>query len=281
MMWSPDRRRSTQSSMSPPDLDMATGEVPGSDPLDGSDVGEALVELMADRHERLADPTNLFGDHLIAPETAEGAEWIARARQGAWWTVGGLVPNELPQIVRVRAPHPDIGDWWSAYREVYEIVAAVGRRHTSTPDRAWFGVWDGHGFPNAARLIARQGPLGDNSRHALDDAQERLRAEDERRNEAIARALSAVPRFQLPGRAYYLLTGPVAAVSELRYPGLSGDWRNPDLFWPDDRRWFVATDVDFWSLYIGGDHDFAAELAGNVATRTEIVTLDRQLGIET
>jgi hypothetical protein len=32
--------------------------------------------------------------------------------------------------------------------------------------------------------------------------------------------------------------------------------------------------VDFWSLYIGGDHDFITALARNVPTLTEIVTLD-------
>jgi hypothetical protein len=55
---------------------------------------------------------------------------------------------------------------------------------------------------------------------------------------------------------------------------------SPDLFWPDDRRWFIATDVDFWSLYIGGDHDFITEVARSVPTRSEIVALDHQLEIE-
>ena len=67
--------------------------------------------------------------------------------------------------------------------------------------------------------------------------------------------------FDLPIRTYYLLGGPVTAATHLRDPGEGIDWRNPDLFWPDDRRWFVATDVDFWSLYIGGHNDFIAELA--------------------
>jgi hypothetical protein len=49
------------------------------------------------------------------------------------------------------------------------------------------------------------------------------------------------------GATCYLVTGAVSAVTDLRQPD-SSDWRNPDLFWPDDRRWFVATDVDFWSL---------------------------------
>jgi hypothetical protein len=75
------------------------------------------------------------------------------------------------------------------------------------------------------------------------------------------------------------MEGPVTAVTQLTYPGLNG-WRNPDLFWPDDRRWFVATDVDFWSLYIGGDHDFITDLARHVPTRVEPSALDRRFEIE-
>ena len=113
-------------------------------------------------------------------------------------------------------------------------------------------------------------------------AEERSRRRDEaaRRNAEIRATLVQIPRFDLPNRTYYLLEGPVAAVTQLRNPASSSDWLNADLVWPDDRQWFVATDVDFWSLYIGGDHDFIAEVASAVTTRTEIVALDRQLVIE-
>ncbi|WP_395155478.1 hypothetical protein [Ilumatobacter sp.] len=53
----------------------------------------------------------------------------------------------------------------------------------------------------------------------------------------------------MPNRDDYLLTAKVSAMMALRYPD-DDDWHNPDLFWPDDRRWFVATDVDFWSLCV-------------------------------
>ena len=91
--------------------------------------------------------------------------------------------------------------------------------------------------------------------------------------------LATVPRFALPDRTYYLMEGPVAAVVGMRDP-VTGHWRNPDLFWPDDRRWFVATDVDFWSLDIRGSNDFIADLARSVATPTETVTLATPLEAE-
>ena len=223
----------------------------------------------------------IFGDHLSAADSAAPAEWIEGACRGAWGTVGALVPNHFPAIVRVWAPDPIPDDWWTSYCDLHEIVASVGERHTTSPAHAWFAVWEGHGFDRATTHYAWfEPPRDDATRHARDEERARLRDDDERRNSEIRAALGRIPRFALPNRAYYLVEGPVTAATQLRYPDAPNDWRNPDLFWPDDRRWFVATDVDFWSLYVAGDEDFVDELAGAVPTRTERVTLEYPLEAE-
>ncbi len=220
-----------------------------------------------------------FGDHVRPAATIAPAEWIGRSCLGTPGTVGALVPTGYESVLRVFAPAPCPEDWWPLYRDLFSVVASIGERHTSSPDRAWFAIWEGHGFDKATTHIAHRGPLDDETRRALERERARLREEDRRRNAAIRAALDQFPRFARTDRTYYLMEGPVAAVTQLSYPGFDG-WRNPDLFWPDDRRWFVATDVDFWSLYIGGDHGFITELARNVPTRTEPVDLDRHLEIE-
>ncbi len=223
----------------------------------------------------------IFGDHFSVPETVAPADWIESACRGVWWTVGALVPNQYSMVLRVAAPDPMPGDWWSAYRALFEIVASAGALHTSTPDRAWFAVWEGHGFESATTHIAwGDPPFDDDTRRRREEERLRLREEDRRRNTATRLALSRLPRFHLPNRTYYLFGGPVSAVAEVCYPDSPTEWRNPDLFWPDDRRWFVATDVDFWSLYVGGDDDLIADLIRSVPTSTELVALDRQLEIE-
>lgn len=223
----------------------------------------------------------IFGDELIAAESVAPAEWIGPACSGANGTVGALVPNKYPLLLRVSAPDPQPEGWWSEYRRLYEVVASVGARHTSTPDRALFAVWEGHGFDTVNTRIAWRDPAPDEAtRHARDEHRAQLRSDDERQNATIRAALNQVPRFVLPDRTYYLLEGSVSAVTQLCYPDSSGDWRNPDLYWPDDRRWFVATDVDFWSLYIGGDSDFIAELTSHLPTRSNMVTSADRLPIE-
>lgn len=184
-----------------------------------------------------------FGTHTKPAEPADAGGWIASALTGSWGTVGALIPDQYSAVLRVSAPESDVVDWWDAYRNLFAAVTTIGEQYTSTPEQTLFAVWEGHGYDETTESLRR------------------------------------TPRLELPNRSYYLLSGHVTAATKITYPGWDG-WRNPDLFWPQDRRWFVATDVDFWSLYIAADQDFIAELAGTVQTESEPVHLDQQLSIE-
>ncbi|WP_420751522.1 hypothetical protein, partial [Rhodococcus sp. O3] len=62
------------------------------------------------------------------------------------------------------------------------------------------------------------------------------------------------PRVSIPGRENYLVHGTVRdAVRAL------DSWR-PNLSWPRDRAWFVATDIDLMSTYIGSSVECAGAL---------------------
>lgn len=213
----------------------------------------------------------LFGNHIEPADAVAPSHWIEQRCHGDEGTAGALVPNHYDSVLRVHPPAPAGGDWWTSYRELHEVVTSTGARHTSTPERAFFAVWEGHGFDTGSSHVAwLDPPTDDVERRSRDAERARVRLEGQRRNAAIRAALAQIPTFERPQRTYYLLKGPVVAVADLRYPDC-GDWRNPDLFWPEDRRWFVATDVDFWSLYIGGANDFIAELAQSVPTQPAVV----------
>jgi hypothetical protein len=56
------------------------------------------------------------------------------------------------------------------------------------------------------------------------------------------------PTFELPKREYHLLTGPIDAITEnVLDPG----GQSANIWWPDDRAWFVATEIDLRTTYIG------------------------------
>jgi hypothetical protein len=97
--------------------------------------------------------------------------------------------------------------------ELIESLAGILGRHTTTPGQCGFAVWNGFG---ATR----------------DDVR-------------------SAPTFRVPAREYYLLAGPVGAVRE---SVLDSPWKqSPNLWWPGDHAWCVATEIDLNTTYIGCD----------------------------
>lgn len=72
---------------------------------------------------------------------------------------------------------------------------------------------------------------------------------------------SAVP-LELPQREYAAFRGPLRAAATLGEQ-VSDDWfvpQSPNLLWPSDRTWFVATEIDLDSTLIGGPAELVEEL---------------------
>jgi hypothetical protein len=94
-------------------------------------------------------------------------------------------------------------------------MAEVLARHTSTPERCWFCLWEGYGTAWTT--------LNDLARVA--------------------------PRVWLEHRACLLFRGPVSAATTFREP----PWfQSPTLWWPEDRAWCVASELDIYSTYVAG-----------------------------
>ncbi len=92
------------------------------------------------------------------------------------------------------------------------------RGYTDTPDRCWFGVWEGNGYINPR--------------------------------------LYRPARVKAPHRDHLLFRGPLESVMKF----LEGDpgfrhYVSPSIWWPDDRAWCVATDVDLPHSYVGGSEE--------------------------
>ena len=108
----------------------------------------------------------------------------------------------------------------SLSEEIALALAGVLAQGTTRPDRCWFAVWEGWG--------------------------------------GLRDDLTFGPVFHLPARGYHLLTGPLSAVAEsaLDVPGPHHQpyYQSASLWWPDDRSWLVATEIDLESTYIGCTH---------------------------
>jgi hypothetical protein len=141
-------------------------------------------------------------------------------------------------------------------------LGALLAKHTGTPQRCWFGVWEGWGGwrdPGSAEIVL--------VRTGTSYAE---RVEIERRRRERARAdwapwqsiMSRAPTFEMPSRTMHLVRCPLADIGSFY-----GDYANaPNIWWPEDRAWCVGSDVDLMSTYLGG-----------TAAMVEAVTRERDL----
>jgi hypothetical protein len=111
-------------------------------------------------------------------------------------------------------------------------------QHTSTPNQCWFCLWEGYGYLHPSGTS----PLW----HAGSHPRRRIGLPWWRRVSIRRPATrkSGGPRVQLPNRAYILFTGSVAE---------GAGWEDgPNLWWPEDRAWCVATEIDLDETFVGG-----------------------------
>lgn len=163
-----------------------------------------------------------------------------------WPHISGVWEHSEPASPGLWDEEPEVGTLPLSYAaRLSELLVSF----TSTPDRIWFCVWEGWGglkiHPNGRTTLTWGRPR------------------QERRAQRIK---PPAPTVQLPSRAYYLLSGPLDGITESMEEPPS--WQSANLWWPDDRAWCVATEIDFAWSYIGGsetcvqavieDHQFEA-----------------------
>jgi hypothetical protein len=74
---------------------------------------------------------------------------------------------------------------------------------------------------------------------------------------ALPDVVRAAPRFEVPARAYFLFEGPAAAIAA---DVMAPFRQTANIWWPDDRSWCVATEIDLMSTYIGCSRGCADDL---------------------
>ena len=135
-----------------------------------------------------------------------------------------------------RQPQPGLFDSWpkigSLPLDLARVLIGLLAGHTSTPERCWFAAWEGWGDPVFATSAGSRDPPDPPPGTVIERPRQR-------------------PTFNLPGRGYYLAKGPLAAALDTVY-GVVWSYQSASIWWPDDRAWCVATEVDFDWTYVGG-----------------------------
>jgi hypothetical protein len=148
-----------------------------------------------------------------------------------WEGISGVPLYVNPPAGAAWDIEPEVG---SLPRDLIERLVELVRLHTNTPEKVWFASWNGWGSHR----------LDSDSSHQM--LRRGLHLRLPRRHENTVTA----PTFDLPGRCYYLLAGPIEGALESM--AIEPGWRSANLWWPDDRAWFVSTEIDFAWTYVGG-----------------------------
>jgi hypothetical protein len=141
--------------------------------------------------------------------------------------------------------------------QVRALVETLSR-HTSTAGKCWFCLWEGQGYLHEGGLVELR-----SYRDSFAGRWARWRYEHVgvmfRRPARLPRSIKRVTPN--PQRSYLLFTGRVTKAA---------GWRDgPNIWWPDDRAWCVASEIDFPYTYVGGSR----ELIDAILKRPELEAL--------
>jgi hypothetical protein len=205
-------------------------------------VFEAYTRILhrAHRPEDRRYPTGTWAERAeqlgrtLGPETSwyelTGTTFAGGPARDAW------VPNE-----------------GSMSEEEARVIASRLAGHTMTPLECWFAMWSGWGELSGgiASLYRVGGPIS-----AL-----KMRLRTRREGRRARKEAAGFRTFPLlgGGRSYLLFNG---AVEDAARFDLGYGFRSPALWWPEDRAWFVHTEIDALSTYLGGTRSLIDHLLG-------------------
>lgn len=225
-----------------------------------------------------------LGDDVTA------ASWIVGAVRDFDHTVGSLVPPVFEAYARILHP---AGGLDGRGREVEvswaRVAAANGRRAHAGME--WVAITGSLGFLHGGNQPGTwvSEPVEGSFPAAQAEVLRTVLAEFTGTAEECffavwegfgALALNVVAQtVTMPQREMHLFTGPLSQAARVSME--TPPWQqSPSLWWPADRRWCVATDVDLMSTYVGGTRECitavvaAAGLEAWEVDETQSVTID-------
>jgi hypothetical protein len=229
---------------------------------DGPFTVTAVVPGGFEAYARILHPAQgPAGDRVV--RWAEVAAWSGLPLRGDSQFHSVALPQQRPAQPPPWSGQPHPG---SLYSPDAAVLISILRGWTATPDQCWFCLWDGYGYGSgeSVTLVAVRsgrasgdlpdGDLPDGDPDAGDppdeDAPLDLSAWDDPFQDPVPDAVRNGPKVELPHREYLLYTGPVDAAVGGAGPAYATQSAN--LWWPQDRAWCVASEIDLAWTYVGG-----------------------------
>ncbi|MCC9204856.1 hypothetical protein [Arthrobacter sp. zg-Y769] len=146
-------------------------------------------------------------------------------------------------------------------------VSRVLAAHTEAPRRCLAGLWDGYGWVTGSGESITFSADGTVTHEPLPQP---FLGYD---------GVGTASRLELPNRGYLLFAGDLAVFADPEWQGRNG-WdplQSPNLLWPADRTWFLASEIDFDSTLVGGPAGLIDDLLRDTAFEAMEVPPDGDL----
>jgi hypothetical protein len=195
----------------------------------GPGFGTRVCAIVPTGYEAYVRILHLAGEQAGSEST--GRRWHELARRS------GRVMHPAVQFDRFAWPHPPREG--SLDRSEAAALVSTLRAHTSTPNSCWLAIWHGYSQLTGSIIVCSVQQRGPRAR----PPQRRTIT----RFEPPA-GLAVAPTVSLPSREYFLYRGPIEVVP--RFEHMPGHLQTPNMWWPEDRAWFVATEIDFNSTLV-------------------------------
>jgi hypothetical protein len=215
------------------------------------DAEVARIVLMSGHGAPPGDPAPAL-PLLTHQRDLDVATWLRQSLTTFAASVGSFLPGDLPAYARVHHPFDFGGGSPGAATSWRDLAARAGRE---LGDAAAAGDFALHGVPDAQ---ARLGSMPPELIGLLLEHLHPATSTPEACYFAVWEGFGAssvpptlTPKLELPHRAYHVFAGPLAAAAT-SYSAIPWGHQSANLWWPADRAWCVATEIDFGWTYVGG-----------------------------
>jgi hypothetical protein len=177
----------------------------------------------------------------------------------------GRAAYPLMQWHAIKAGLGEIPDWDGAEPDEGEldphqlpVLLGLLAQRTGTPDDAYHALWNGFGGWTSGAVVLQAWSEGELPPSYPDDP---ASVRPDTIPPVLPPEVTEGPLVRLPHREYLLFAGPVAAAADFeatRAEFTLRERQTPQLSWPSDLAWCVATEIDFDSTLVGGSEELVA-----------------------
>jgi hypothetical protein len=192
-------------------------------------------------------------------------------------TIGSIIPTGFESYVLIR--HFGEGDYQGALGPTtLGTLLRVLSSFTNTPDHCIYAMWEGFGWGipgvpftplsrSRFKRFIREFRLryGSYPRRA-----EPIQSSPDPELHTLPSGLFNTELFTLPFRNYLLAEGPLMEALRVGHVRM-GSFRaqSPNIMWPHDRNWILATEIDFDVTLVGGTEELIESILTTDSLTTE------------